>query len=384
MRCGSRPNGAAPRSAPCSSSASQTCSRVRARQVQLVAELADEADAQAERRHSCDLQVPRVEIREGVVRHVRVGDALHQRAGVRPGDVDRGHPAGQLDELDVHEPDGVPPGEPLVDAVGPGRRRRHVEGVVVEPRDRAVVHDPARVRRQHAVADAADLQVGEAVRVDAVEERARVRPLDEDLAERRDVDQADAAVHALRLLAGVRPVRVGAAPGAGPHHAGAELLVAVVQRRALGRLLRIAGDEAHRDRRVRRPRRRRADRVLVQPGRLRVDADRVDVAEPALARPHRHRRVALRELDRVEALGDRVLEVLRRLVLAEADEALVAGVAEHRARHRGRADVAGDRPDGLDAGRAGRAGRRHPCRRRTRPGRRPARAACSWAAGCRT
>ena len=32
-----------------------------------------------------------------------------------------------LDELDVHEPDGVPPREPLVDAVRPGRGGRHVE-----------------------------------------------------------------------------------------------------------------------------------------------------------------------------------------------------------------------------------------------------------------
>ena len=72
------------------------------------------------------------------------------------------------------------------------------------------------------------------------------------------------------------------------------------------------------------------------------------MTEPALARPHRHGGVTLRELDRVEALGDRVLEVLRRLVLAEADEALVAAVIENRARHRGRTDVAGDGTHSLD------------------------------------
>ena len=43
----------------------------------------------------------------------------------------------------------------------------------------------------------------------------------------------------------------------------------------------------------------------------------------ALAGAHRHGRVALRELDRVEALGDRPLEVLVGDVLADADEALV-------------------------------------------------------------
>ena len=155
-------------------------------------------------------------------------------------------------------------------------------------------------------------------------------------------------MHVLRLGAGVGAVGVRPPPGARPHHRAAQVLVAVVQRGALARLLRRAGEQAHRDRRVRRPGRGGADRVLVDPGRLRVDADRVRVAEPALARPHRHRRVALRELDRVEALGDRVLQVLRRLVLAEADEALVAAVVEDRARHRRLADVAGDGADRLD------------------------------------
>ena len=193
-------------------------------------------------------------------------------------------------------------------------------------------------------------EVGEAVRVDAVEEGAGVGAGDEDLAERRDVDQAERVVHVLGLGAGVGAVGVRPAPGARPHHLPAHVLVAVMQRGALAGLLRRAGEQAHRDRRVRRAGGRRADRVLVEPGRLRVDADRVRVAETALARPHRHRRVALRELDRVEALGDRVLEVLRRLVLAEADEALVAAVVEDRARHGRLADVAGDGADRLDVG----------------------------------
>ena len=72
------------------------------------------------------------------------------------------------------------------------------------------------------------------------------------------------------------------------------------------------------------------------------------MAEPALARPHRHRRVPLGELDRVEALRDRVLQVLRRLVLAEADEALVALVAEDGIRDGRLADVPGGGADRLD------------------------------------
>ena len=75
------------------------------------------------------------------------------------------------DDLDVHAPDRVPPLEPLEDGVRAGRRRRHVEGLVVEARDRAVVHDPARVRVEDAVADPPRLHVGEAVRVEPLEER---------------------------------------------------------------------------------------------------------------------------------------------------------------------------------------------------------------------
>ena len=86
------------------------------------------------------------------------------------------------------------------------------------------------------------------------------------------------------------------------------------------------GQEAERHRRVRRPSGRRPDRGLVEPRRLRVARGSSSLAQPPLARPHRHGRVPLGELDRVEPLVDRVLQVLRRLVLAEADEALARPV----------------------------------------------------------
>ena len=69
------------------------------------------------------------------------------------------------------------------------------------------------------------------------------------------------------------------------------------------------------DRRPRRSRGRRPDRRLVHRVLLGVHADAREVAELALARAHGRRRVALRELDRVEALADRALHVLRRHVL---------------------------------------------------------------------
>ena len=79
------------------------------------------------------------------------------------------------------------------------------------------------------------------------------------------------------------------------------------------------------------------------------------MAELALAGPHRHGRVALRELDRVVALLDRVREILRRLVLAVADEALLR-LAEHGRRRRDLAEIPGD---ASDRGQVGRQLRRH-------------------------
>src|SRR3954452_9130611 len=63
------------------------------------------------------------------------------------------------------------------------------------------------------------------------------------------------------------------------------------------------------------------------PGLGAHDPHRRELAHAALARAHRHGRVALGELDRVVALGDARLDVLRRDVLAEAREALAAARA---------------------------------------------------------
>jgi len=76
------------------------------------------------------------------------------------------------------------------------------------------------------------------------------------------------------------------------------------------------------------------------------------VAEPALARAHRHGRVALGELDRVEALRDRTLQVLVRHVFADADEALalLRGAVVGRRGHGAGQAFAGNRSHRLDPG----------------------------------
>src|SRR5207253_9007476 len=70
-----------------------------------------------------------------------------QLARPRARDVDGGDRAGDVEDLDVHLPDGVPPLEPLEHALGSGRRRRDVEAAVGEARDRAVVDEDRKSTR---------------------------------------------------------------------------------------------------------------------------------------------------------------------------------------------------------------------------------------------
>src|SRR5204863_4584303 len=100
-----------------------------------------------------------------------------------------------------------------------------------------------------------------------------------------------------------------------------------------------------------RPSGRRADRRLVRLRLAREQADRREVAELPLARAHRRCRVALRELDRIEALGDRAVQILDGDVLADADEALVAAAVEARRVPGGLLELTGRGADDLDAGR---------------------------------
>src|SRR5829696_2774803 len=136
----------------------------------------------------------------------------------------------------------------------------------------------------------------------------------------------------------------GSPPGAGPHHRGAQILVPVVHRRPLAGLVRAASEQAELDGRPWRTRSRCSDRGLVRLVLACVEADRGEMAQLSLTGPHRHRRVALRELDRVEALCDRALHVLVGDVLADADEAfsLRPGAVVGRCRNDGGTGVARD------------------------------------------
>ena len=294
-----------------------------------------------------------------------------------PGEVDRGEALGDVGERDLHAPVGQPPGEPLLDGARAARGGGHVEALVVQAADRAVVHDPPGVGGQHAVADAPGLEVREAVGVEAIEELARLRAADDELAQRRDVDEPRALVDGQRLALRIAVV-VGAAPVAGPHDARAELAVAGMDGRALGGLDRAAGQRAEGDRRPRRARRGGADPLEVLAGLLGHEPHGGQLAHAPLAGAHGRRRVALGELDRVVALVDAQVDVLGRDVLAQAGEALPAPGAGHGRGHGlggaalGRA-VGGRRRCVGQAQRVGglRAGALRPRARGRRPRRRP-------------
>ena len=123
-------------------------------------------------------------------------------------------------------PVGEPPGEPVVDRARAARGGGHVEGVVVEPADRAVVHDPARRRsrsRRSGSGRASGSRSGSG-RGGRGTRRRRGRARSACRAWRRRSGPAascTASASAARVA-----VVVGAAPVARPHHVGAELAVA--------------------------------------------------------------------------------------------------------------------------------------------------------------
>ena len=108
-----------------------------------------------------------------------------------------------------------------------------------QPPNDAVVDDHAGLVEHHGVAGHADLEVGEPSGIDALEELSRMRAEHFHLAERADVDDADALrtavtssrTHSPLLLPATRVV-LGPLPVARRHPDRAQRLVAAVQRRA--------------------------------------------------------------------------------------------------------------------------------------------------------
>ena len=80
----------------------------RRREVQLVRQLADEAEAHREAGHAGDGDLPVPEVREALLVERVVGQLLQQLAGVRPGHVERAERRGLVDDVDVEAPGLAP------------------------------------------------------------------------------------------------------------------------------------------------------------------------------------------------------------------------------------------------------------------------------------
>ncbi len=291
--------------------------------VDLVAELAREADPVEPYGHPGQRAGAHMQVRERRGREVDVGaEPTQDGARLRPG---QGHRRPlRRDRRDHHievGPLALPPlVEPGVDARGAGARRGDHEVPLAEPRDRAVVDDHAVFIEHQAVAAAADLECADVVDIEGVEEARRIRPFDLDLAERRRVEQARAAAHRPHLARDRLVFRLARARiPRRPHPSGgflehrAEALVLRVGRQPSPRRVELAdlppGERAERDRRVRRAECGRAHGVG-RAARQRGDGQqRVQVAGLALVHRHARGRVALQVLDGIEALAQRKIDV---------------------------------------------------------------------------
>ena len=209
--------------------------------------------------------------------------------------------------------------------------------LALEPRDRAVVDDRAVLVEHEPVAHAPDVELGNVVDVEALEELRRIGAGDLDLAERRGVEDPDAGAHGrglalhrlMRRLAFLQ-IAGGPHPAAGFPPVSAERLVFRMRRQQPLHGVPLAdlpsGERAERHRRVRRPEGRRAD-FRGTLGRHRGDGqERIEVAGLALVRRHAAGRVALQELDVFESFGERDLGIGNRDVV-QVVEPLAAGLA---------------------------------------------------------
>ena len=194
--------------------------------------------------------------------------------------------------------------EMLHDLAGVGRRCGHQEIVLAKPPGGAVVERQPVLAQHQPVARLADGERGEQIGVDAIEEGGGIRALHGDLAERRDVDDADAGAHGPRLahiglldgLAGLavdhRPIPQAcgvhdrALPDVPVVHGGEplRLQLAIALRR----------QRAQRDGRKRRAEAGRADLVDRLAERVGHDGEAGHVGGLALVGRHAERGVALR------------------------------------------------------------------------------------------
>ncbi|MNZ40296.1 hypothetical protein D3C78_578090 [compost metagenome] len=307
------------------------------RHVDLVAQLADEADPQQACRDAGDRALAHRQVGEGFRAEVDVGAQLAQHvARARPGQVDRGHRRGDVGDVDVEAPLRVPLEHLLVDAVDAAGGGADVEVLLGEARAHAVVDHHAVLVGHQRVARTADRLLGEGEGVEAVEQFGGVRAAHVEAAEGGDVDQADLLAHVagLGLHAGLALLGLAvvgrALPDAGRHHLGAQFDMALVHGGLPVRIEAAAGDVGELlgdERRARGGHPGLADAAV---GGLGDQARGRQRRVAALRRAHADGGEALDQLHVAVAVAGGVDDVAHLQVLVEVDEILAVRVREDR------------------------------------------------------
>ena len=163
--------------APAAMQRSQSARPVARRHLDLVAELAREADPEDPRRHARTSALAHAHVREGLGVEVDArGQLGDQLAASRAAQADRRPLLGDRGAVDLElRPFGLQPLlEPGEHARSTARGRAHQVVVLAEPRGDAVVEHHAVLAQHQAVAAAADRELAPGVGVDAVEQLGRV------------------------------------------------------------------------------------------------------------------------------------------------------------------------------------------------------------------
>ena len=214
---------------------------VRAWEMHLIAQLADEPNAQDDRGHARDLCLDQFQIRKSGGGDVDVSEARHELTRPWSRDVDGGVLRAHVDDARLQPPVRHPPLDPLVDGFGAAGGRGHKEVVFAEARDGAVIENHALVIEHRAVPDTPDLQIANAIGIDLLEQGYRLGASDLELAQRADVDDRHPFVNRLALLRRLA-ILPWAPPLPRPQELGAKVGVTVVKRAFLARLEVFGGE----------------------------------------------------------------------------------------------------------------------------------------------
>ena len=214
--------------------------------------------------------------------------------------------------------------------------RRDVEPVMRKTRDDAVIHHVAVFPEHHSVPASTRLELQPVIGIEPVQELGCIRADDLDLSESCRIENADARTHRLAFardgsvdVFAVLQEIARPAPERDVLEHGAVLGRPGVDRRLPDRLeqctTRRADQRAEGDRRIGRPKCRRADVGDRTIQRLRHDLERGHVRCLALVGRHSGGGVALDVLDGLEAFPDREQDVLDRDVVLKIDERMSCG-----------------------------------------------------------